>query len=246
MIKWSGRKGFTLIELLVVIAIIAILAAILFPVFAKAREKARQASCQSNLKQIGLAIMQYQQDWDDFYPNQQHFNSAGAPDGSWAKTLLESGYIQGSGQSASANHVEILRCPSNPGSGMDYPSFFQGIYGYNYYYLGSAYCWAYGGGWGQAWPTANISGVANPSETIMVLDTAYTATSPYGFYQCNPAKNDAANPTYMPAARHNSGCNVLWADGHVKWARIADQADPYEGVLAGSWDPGTNNYWDRK
>jgi len=62
------RKGFTLIELLVVIAIIAILAAILFPVFAKAREKARQASCCSNLKQIGLATLQYVSDYDTTFP----------------------------------------------------------------------------------------------------------------------------------------------------------------------------------
>src|ERR1700722_16915261 len=62
------RTGFTLIELLVVIAIIAILAAILFPVFAAAREKARQTSCASNLKQIGLAILQYAQDYDELYP----------------------------------------------------------------------------------------------------------------------------------------------------------------------------------
>jgi prepilin-type N-terminal cleavage/methylation domain-containing protein/prepilin-type processing-associated H-X9-DG protein len=62
------RNGFTLIELLVVIAIIAILAAILFPVFASAREKARQANCQSNLKQIGLAVLQYNQDYDENYP----------------------------------------------------------------------------------------------------------------------------------------------------------------------------------
>ncbi len=62
------RSGFTLIELLVVIAIIAILAAILFPVFAKAREKARQSSCQSNLKQLGLAVTQYAQDYDERYP----------------------------------------------------------------------------------------------------------------------------------------------------------------------------------
>ena len=63
------KLGFTLIELLVVIAIIAILAAILFPVFARAREQARKASCASNLKQLGLAIMQYTQDYDEKYPN---------------------------------------------------------------------------------------------------------------------------------------------------------------------------------
>src|SRR5574337_570391 len=62
------RRAFTLIELLVVIAIIAILAAILFPVFARARDKARQATCMSNLKQIGLALMQYEQDYDEANP----------------------------------------------------------------------------------------------------------------------------------------------------------------------------------
>ena len=61
------KRGFTLIELLVVIAIIAILAAILFPVFARARENARKSNCQSNLKQIGLATMQYAQDYDETY-----------------------------------------------------------------------------------------------------------------------------------------------------------------------------------
>lgn len=64
----SRAKGFTLIELLVVIAIIAILAAILFPVFAQAREKARAASCLSNCKQLGTAAMMYSQDWDEKFP----------------------------------------------------------------------------------------------------------------------------------------------------------------------------------
>src|SRR4028118_1205764 len=62
------KKGFTLIELLVVIAIIVILAAILFPVFARARENARRTSCLSNIKQVGLGIMQYTQDYDEMYP----------------------------------------------------------------------------------------------------------------------------------------------------------------------------------
>src|SRR5690242_21003145 len=68
MIHPSGKRGFTLIELLVVIAIIAILAAILFPVFAQAREKARATSCLSNLKQIGTGCMMYIQDYDETYP----------------------------------------------------------------------------------------------------------------------------------------------------------------------------------
>lgn len=73
------QRGFTLIELLVVIAIIAILAAILFPVFAKAREKARQSSCLNNVKQISLAILQYCQDYDEGFPNIYQWNSSSGP-----------------------------------------------------------------------------------------------------------------------------------------------------------------------
>ena len=99
------RRGFTLIELLVVIAIIAILAAILFPVFAKAREKARQSSCLSNVKQLALAQMQYIQDYDECLPYSQYEN------GKYWYQVMEP-YLK---------NTQILYCPSlntqNPGYG---------------------------------------------------------------------------------------------------------------------------------
>jgi prepilin-type N-terminal cleavage/methylation domain-containing protein/prepilin-type processing-associated H-X9-DG protein len=105
----SRRKGFTLIELLVVIAIIAILAAILFPVFARARENARRASCQSNLKQIGLGILQYVQDYDEKYPMcrtsnivYNGTNNATAP---WHLVIFP--YTKSS---------QLYKCPSNTGT----------------------------------------------------------------------------------------------------------------------------------
>ena len=107
--KNTRRLGFTLIELLVVIAIIAILAAILFPVFARARENARRSSCQSNLKQIGLGILQYTQDYDEKYPMRQYGNVSGSPsnvnDGkvmSWRRAIYP--YVKSS---------QLFTCPSN-------------------------------------------------------------------------------------------------------------------------------------
>jgi prepilin-type N-terminal cleavage/methylation domain-containing protein/prepilin-type processing-associated H-X9-DG protein len=94
------RKGFTLIELLVVIAIIALLAAILFPVFARARENARRASCQSNLKQIGLGIMQYAQDYDERLPSSRHTGPNGR-DFSWPYMIEP--YVKSR---------QVYRCPS--------------------------------------------------------------------------------------------------------------------------------------
>jgi prepilin-type N-terminal cleavage/methylation domain-containing protein/prepilin-type processing-associated H-X9-DG protein len=99
----SRRKAFTLIELLVVIAIIAILAAILFPVFAKAREKARQTTCESNEKQIGLAFTQYTQDYDEHYPCGSQGGTAGYPGRGWAGQIYP--YVKSTG-----NYL----CPDDP------------------------------------------------------------------------------------------------------------------------------------
>ena len=97
------RRGFTLIELLVVIAIIAILAAILFPVFAKAREKARQSSCLSNIKQLGLAELQYAQDYDECFSPLGYNNSNPADWGQMGWAVRIEPY---------AKNVQIFKCPS--------------------------------------------------------------------------------------------------------------------------------------
>ncbi len=101
------RSGFTLIELLVVIAIIAILAAILFPVFAQAREKARQISCVSNMKQVGLAVIQYTQDYDEAFPPAVQYANPGDPVGApvyWSSTTVIGPYLKS---------TAVLQCPDD-------------------------------------------------------------------------------------------------------------------------------------
>jgi prepilin-type N-terminal cleavage/methylation domain-containing protein/prepilin-type processing-associated H-X9-DG protein len=117
---FAVRRGFTLIELLVVIAIIAILAAILFPVFAKAREKARQASCSSNLKQIALAQLMYAQDYDERLPNHEE-----VPGQDWPLMIVP--YVK---------NGQLFRCPSAQYYGHISIDGSDLSYGYNCYYLG--------------------------------------------------------------------------------------------------------------
>jgi len=116
----SYRKGFTLIELLVVIAIIAILAAILFPVFAQAREKARQTSCLSNMKQIGTAMMMYAQDYDETYPGDDTAPVVG--DGRWGTyywMFLTIPYIKNNPVAFSKPKGGIFSCPSDTGQAQE-------------------------------------------------------------------------------------------------------------------------------
>ena len=127
MVHGRHRRAFTLIELLVVVAIIAILAAILFPVFAKAREKARMSSCQSNLKQIGLAVAQYLSDYDHKYPWCDDPNNA-----SNAYETHYSGWIS-NGLQPYIRNFQIFICPSRNKGWFLQPQTGQYV----------SYCWNY-------------------------------------------------------------------------------------------------------
>ncbi|MFP3904270.1 MAG: DUF1559 domain-containing protein [Armatimonadota bacterium] len=190
------RKGFTLIELLVVIAIIAILAAILFPVFARAREKARQTSCLSNVKQICLSAQMYAQDYDEKYPV---FNiggtypySNGTWIGAWYK-LLEP-YLK---------NEQILACPSYshrraPGAADDDTS---------------------GYGWNRHIHTDHcaMADFEYPAETVMLGDAA--GASNYRIYSRAYYDDCSSSSTYLDP-RHNEGANIGLCDGHAKWYKI--------------------------
>jgi prepilin-type N-terminal cleavage/methylation domain-containing protein/prepilin-type processing-associated H-X9-DG protein len=241
----SRKKGFTLIELLVVIAIIAILAAILFPVFARARENARRASCQSNLKQIALGVFMYNQDYDEELPtitvntsvNYEAALTAGnassAPYG-WADALQP--YLKS---------TQIFQCPSeNVGPNVD----------------------ATLGEYTDYWINGNAAGKADaqfdaPAVTVLLGDgqggstSAATGTgsssedwigsSRYVSYGGSPAACAGA-ATAVPAVfgpgahRHLTGANIAFADGHVKWEKgVSDTSSTSAGIMNECW--GTAN-----
>jgi prepilin-type N-terminal cleavage/methylation domain-containing protein/prepilin-type processing-associated H-X9-DG protein len=223
------RGGFTLIELLVVIAIIAILAAILFPVFARARENARRASCQSNLKQIGIAWTMYSQDYDeyvmiDYYPT---------PDGdqTWAGIIQGGAFVNGTGLlQPYMKSDQVFRCPS----------FTQSDWGgTNLPFAGYAYNWSvqYNGwevdGFGT-FEGKKLSAFAKPAETIAFADAALGRVSGSSV-EIEPtiylAPTTYANPeTDLMHARHLETANVLWMDGHVKAMKLKHFRTTYGGL----------------
>jgi len=202
------RKGFTLIELLVVIAIIAILAAILFPVFAKAREKARQTSCLSNCKQLGMSFMMYVQDYDERY-NYWNTDLGDASASAQPWWVVIQPYTK---------NAQIYVCPSVTSWGpfVGYHNsasvpFFPG-YGMNpniQYVAG-----------GLA-----LSAIRAPASLVVLADSCHPMGENWrmawpkapGGWNTTPSKCTAAltmNPDY---ANHNNGNNYVMADGHAKW-----------------------------
>jgi prepilin-type N-terminal cleavage/methylation domain-containing protein/prepilin-type processing-associated H-X9-DG protein len=229
------RSGFTLIELLVVIAIIAILAAILFPVFAQARDKARQAGCLSNTKQIGTAIQMYAQDYDETLP-QYWDDPAGEPNNKGAKNDNPLGYWHNQIQSYVKNY-QVFICPSaktalerlvdtGEGTPAERRKLYTGLawrgsgsYGWNFWYLG-------------AWPgqTYRLAQVTNPTETIAVAEItrlsnagvvypppSAVGTPDYALWVWKKNMTQRAGGWTNFAARHGDGNNLVFVDGHSKW-----------------------------
>ncbi len=201
----NRRKAFTLIELLVVIAIIALLAAILFPVFARARENARKSSCLNNLKQIGLGIAQYGQDYDETY----FARNMGTLH--WAQCVYP--YTK---------NAQIFRCPSiSQGAtnnaagavtvnGTFYPAIPRS-YGYNPRY-----------GIGDASLTPSMADVQKPAQKIMVAEVQLQNWSDYGapWWDCDCNWDQGF-------AGHLKTSNYLFGDGHVKTYNPAATMSPF-------------------
>ena len=232
--RTRATRGFTLIELLVVIAIIAILAAILFPVFARARENARRASCGSNLKQVGLGIAQYTQDYDEKLPPQAGRDTDGPSDdsgpfGSWAHRIQP--YVKS---------TQLFKCPSNPMSrnlngtplaSLNYPAI-PASYSASIHYFGN----------NPTRPNAEAI-IQSPSTKIMVTEASDSQTA---FAAADWNGNSLFRDRGF--AGHLGTTNYLFGDGHVKalrptqtmagnsnmWGAFRDTTGP--NCNAGGWD----------
>ena len=187
----NQRHAFTLIELLVVIAIIAILAAILFPVFARARENARRASCQSNLKQLGLGLAQYTQDYDERFPFLYWDSSISK----WQPVVGSNTGYWGGEIDPYVKNSQIYLCPSKQDKIASYV--------FNCYIQGQA---------------RTLSGIDSPSTTTALADS--TGDGWWGIDTPGASTYMALwnSGNCRIKEVHLDGANFLWVDGHVKWA----------------------------
>jgi prepilin-type N-terminal cleavage/methylation domain-containing protein/prepilin-type processing-associated H-X9-DG protein len=208
MSKLSRRPGFTLIELLVVIAIIAILAAILFPVFARAREAARQSSCLQNMRQMGTATMMYTQDNDETYPGGGGMGPNGGWHPMWAQLIYP--YVKNEG---------VFKCPSHSntpkfGGGGGTPALWSS-YGCNVNVM--------------QWQSAvTLAALQAPAGTVLFGEKN---GDDWPAYQSNACQvYDCGSATWIPGniiqPRHNEGCTIAYADGHAKWIKFGADVSP--------------------
>ncbi|MBQ0104621.1 MAG: DUF1559 domain-containing protein [Armatimonadetes bacterium] len=237
---FTVKKGFTLIELLVVIAIIAILAAILFPVFAQAREKARQTSCLSNCKQLGTGLILYLDDYEETLPPcggsngfdlpqtifRSYFNGMGSFDAtSWKDSLYP--YVK---------NINMFYCPSNKSS--------KQAAGYamnvNIAFTRET----------NSWRTAPLSlaQIKETSKLVFVTDSMIYTHPDAGVINFNESWRRIfigwGGDKTMSCCRHNGGGNVTFADGHAHYYKQDDAnltASQYDwddyGFYAPYWAP---------
>ncbi|RYX83832.1 DUF1559 domain-containing protein [bacterium] len=218
------RKAFTLIELLVVIAIIAILAAILFPVFARARENARRASCQSNLKQIGLGVMQYTQDYDEYLPSF-------ARDGTSATNKFVSDYtIWADAIQPYVKSTQLFVCPSNTFANAPQSVQTNATVRMSYCATDPAVGSNAGAFGDYLRPPVGIVDLENSAETFMVGEPAQGATDAGYVIFAPPGSNGR-----RPGAIHFTGSNWLYADGHVKYLDLSRADETVNGIAHYYW-----------
>jgi len=214
------RSGFTLIELLVVIAIIAILAAILFPVFARAREKARQTSCLSNVKQLSLGLLMYVGDYDERFSVERVVQPYYARP--WYEAIVP--YVK---------NTNLFQCPSVERTAA------WGGYGYNGYGTSGSNGLGYrhqsdSGSPSPSQAPPKLAAIEQPSVMLMLGEPIANSYALRGY---------ASN--YLPSTCHNGGSNIGHVDGHAKWY----QAKTLEATKAAGWtDPADPvwAYWVRK
>jgi type II secretion system protein G len=258
----SDRRGFTLIELLVVIAIIAILAAILFPVFAQARDKARATACLSNTRQMATGIAMYVQDYDERFPNGGRGLSAAEQAAqtpsrwhAWIQPYIKNG--------------DVFTCPSRSTFPVG-PANRRG-YGCNIHIM------PWGGAAGAAAiPARALAEISDPAGTFVLCEasslqqrvvttpalnmdyenwnqyeekaTDYQVQPPGNWDNDNQARyllapDASCNQCRRPTPRHNKGLNIVYSDSHAKWARIQN----FVGPMPRGWPYGDpRNSWDNR
>lgn len=214
-LKRHRRDAFTLIELLVVIAIISILAAILFPVFARARENARRASCMSNLKQIGLGIMQYTQDYDERL----------IPWNGGSRRGGESPYYHEAIQPYVKSY-QVFRCPSARSYAATLANQVE-LYWPTYGFNGRG-----AGGTLYNYDGRSLATIAEPSISWMIVESMYSIarweSDGWGYPGVNFNTTTPEEAIQFRNDEHLDGSTVAFADGHTKWIKNGTKGIGYK------------------
>jgi len=239
------RQGFTLIELLVVIAIIAILAAILFPVFAQAREKARQTQCVSNCRQIGMGIQMYLSDWDETFPRmddciapnripyQPNATGCSGPYGQRVNHYKWQYWIW-----PYVKNIQIFFCPSRQYDRTAWEQsaeIFEGGYALALHVTGATNTWGGANDWRNSFLGGNMAGIKWPAETMLIMEDRFPGVRHYVTGQLPNRTaypmahrhlwrrwfffntDDTSRAPNKKSVPHMEGLVLVFVDGHAKW-----------------------------